>query len=78
LKSCFELSEANLQASPICPHCTYRPANEPVVRSVSEIITDLDDELDFILLEWGKSLLENLDDPTAKETISCSSRSRSI
>jgi hypothetical protein len=28
LKSCFALTEQNLDASPICPHCQFRPAAE--------------------------------------------------
>ncbi|MGI6391592.1 MAG: DUF6079 family protein [Kiritimatiellia bacterium] len=28
LKSCFALTEQNLDASPICPHCQFRPATE--------------------------------------------------
>ncbi|HDR47062.1 MAG TPA: ATP-binding protein, partial [Geoalkalibacter subterraneus] len=33
LKSCFALTEQNLDASPICPHCQFRPAAEMAVTS---------------------------------------------
>lgn len=33
LKSCFALTEQNLDASPICPHCQFRPAAEMAVSS---------------------------------------------
>lgn len=33
LKSCFALTEQNLDASPICPHCQFRPAAEIGVTS---------------------------------------------
>ena len=33
LKSCFALTEQNLDASPICPHCGFRPAAEIGVTS---------------------------------------------
>jgi hypothetical protein len=33
LKSCFALTEQDLDASPVCPHCGFRPAAEAVVSS---------------------------------------------
>ncbi len=33
LKSCFAATEQNLDASPICPHCQFRPAAEMAVSS---------------------------------------------
>jgi hypothetical protein len=69
LRSCFDLTVQNLQASPICPHCSFRPANEPMPRSVSDTINDLEDEQDSILAEWTRSMLVNLEDPTTKENI---------
>ncbi|MDY0276369.1 MAG: DUF6079 family protein, partial [Desulfomicrobium sp.] len=30
LKSCFALTEQNLDASPICPHCSFKPSVEAV------------------------------------------------
>jgi len=33
LKSCFALTEQDLDASPVCPHCGFRPSAEAVVSS---------------------------------------------
>ena len=70
LRSCFDLTEKQLQSSPVCPHCGFRPVNESMLRSVSDALNDLEDEQDTILDGWTKSLLENLEhDPTTKENI---------
>jgi energy-coupling factor transporter ATP-binding protein EcfA2 len=70
LRSCFELTEYNLQSSPVCPHCSFRPVNEPTQRSVSDTMNGMEDEQDAILDSWTKSLLENLEhDPTTRENI---------
>ncbi|AJF05949.1 DUF6079 family protein [Geoalkalibacter subterraneus] len=69
LKSCFALTEQNLDASPICPHCGFRP-DETGTRgeglgtsNASAMLNTLDDELDRMLENWTKALLSNLEDP---------------
>jgi hypothetical protein len=64
LKSCASLVESELSASPYCPHCSFRPANEqgdflPAVN----VLKQLDEELDRLLDGWQQTLLDNLDDP---------------
>lgn len=71
LKSCFTLTEQNLDASPICPHCQFCPAAEIGVSgsdnaqlgNAAVILNALDDELDRMLENWIKALLANLEDP---------------
>ena len=70
LKSCFALTEQNLDASPICPHCGFRPGGETGARgegfgasNASAVLNALDDELDRMLENWTKTLLSNLEDP---------------
>lgn len=71
LKSCFALTEQNLDASPICPHCEFRPVVEIGVSgsdnaqlgNAAAILNALDDELDRMLENWIKALLANLEDP---------------
>jgi hypothetical protein len=70
LKSCFALTEQNLDASPICPHCGFRPAGETGTRgeglgasNAAAMLNALDDELDRMLDNWTKALLSNLEDP---------------
>ena len=60
LKSCASLVESELAASPYCPHCSFRPANEqgdflPAVN----VLKQLDDELDRLLDGWQQTLLDN-------------------
>jgi len=70
LKSCASLVESELAASPYCPHCSFRPANEqgdflPAVN----VLKQLDDELDRLLDGWQQTLLDNLDDPTVQANL---------
>ncbi|WP_068635434.1 DUF6079 family protein [Thauera butanivorans] len=65
LKSCASLVEADLAASPYCPHCNFRPANEQGdLLPAANVLKALDDELDRLLDGWQQTLLDNLDDPT--------------
>lgn len=64
LKSCYQLSESELVASPYCPHCSYKPANESLAFGIAaNALTQLDDELDRLLADWQQTLLDYLDDP---------------
>ncbi|KFB72158.1 MAG: hypothetical protein AW09_002650 [Candidatus Accumulibacter phosphatis] len=64
LKSCASLVESELSASPYCPHCSFRPANEQGdFLSAANVLKQLDEELDRLLDGWQQTLLDNLDDP---------------
>ena len=64
LKSCASLVESELAASPYCPHCNFRPANEQGdFLPAANVLKQLDDELDRLLQGWQQTLLDNLDDP---------------
>lgn len=64
LKSCTALVESDLAATPVCPTCGFRPANEQgVLIPAANVLKQLDDELDRLINDWRQSLLENLDDP---------------
>jgi len=67
LKSCFALTEQELQAAPICPHCGFKPTNEATDISVENRLAALDSELDRLQESWTTTLLENLEDPTARD-----------
>lgn len=75
LKSCFALTEQNLDASPICPHCQFRPAAEIGVLgsgfgvSGSQQLDQMDEQLDKIIEQWTKTLLNNLDDPMTQANV---------
>lgn len=75
LKSCFALTEQNLDASPICPHCGFRPSAEIGVSGSgllvagSKQLDQMDEQLDRIIEQWTKTLLNNLDDPMTQANV---------
>ena len=70
LKSCFALTEQNLDSNPVCPHCSFRPSFETSSSSSSQIIDQMDSQLDTIFEGWTNILLSNLEDPITKENMS--------
>ena len=53
-----------MAASPVCPHCSFRPANEQGdLLPAANVLKQLDDELDQLLDGWVQTLLDNLEDP---------------
>ena len=66
LESCFALTEREMDASPICPHCGYKPGAEPPSAPMGTLVAALDDELDTLVDSWTRTLLTNLEDQTAK------------
>src|SRR5690606_24082644 len=49
LKSCFALTEQDLDTSPVCPHCCFRPSAEAVGAPAATVLEHLDTELDKLL-----------------------------
>ena len=66
LKSCFALTEQELDVSPVCPHCNYKPGAEPPTAPAGTVLDGLDDELEKLVDNWTQTLLTNLEDPTTK------------
>jgi len=64
LRSCFALTEQELEASPVCPHCHYKPGLESMLASVDATLDNLELELESLLQNWTQTLLTNLEDPT--------------
>ena len=69
LKTCFNLTEPNLQAEPICPHCKFNPAVESGTSSASHILSQIDQLLDTIITNWTEMLIQNLKDEHTQESI---------
>ncbi len=63
LKSCSALTEQNLDASPICPHCGFRPSVETGTTAGSQMIDQMDAQLDVMVTAWTSIILSNLEDP---------------
>jgi len=70
LKSCFALTEQELAASPVCPHCHFKPGTEPPTAPATTMLDALDNELDKLVENWTQTLLANLEDPTTKDNLS--------
>ncbi len=69
LKSCFALTEQEMYISHVCPHCNYKPSEEPIQISASVMLDSLEEELDGMLESWTQTLLINLEDPTTKSNL---------
>ena len=69
IQPCFTLVKDDLNASPICAHCNFRPQEENIAISGTAALQQIDEQLDQILVKLTKALLDNLDDPTAKKSI---------
>ena len=70
LKSCFALTEQELEASPVCSHCNFKPGAEPPAVTAATMLDALDSELDKLVENWTQTLLANLEDPTTKGNLS--------
>ncbi len=69
MKSCFALSEQELEASPSCK-CNFKPGAEPYTASGATMLDALEGELDKLVENWTQTLLANLEDPTTKGNLS--------
>jgi len=66
LKSCFALTELDMSAVSVCPHCGFKPGEEQPTVSAAILLNNLDNELDTLIDNWTKALLTNLEDPNIK------------
>lgn len=69
VQTCFTLVKDDLDSTAICPHCNFRPQEESMGASGVAVLDQIDQQLDSLLENWTKTLLDNLDDPTAKKSI---------
>jgi hypothetical protein len=69
IQPCFTLVKDDLNASPICTHCNFRPQEENIGISGTTALQQIDQQLDALLENWTKTLLDNLADPMVKKSI---------
>ena len=67
LKFCWNLKKDDLEHAVICPHCRYRPKDEPYIQQVS--ISKLNEELEELLTSWTETVISTLNDAEIKESI---------
>ncbi|MBF0096963.1 MAG: ATP-binding protein [Magnetococcales bacterium] len=70
LQSCHRLTQRDLETSPVCPHCAYKPTAVPPGPSSGIRLKKLAEELDGLLEGWTRTLLDNLHDPTIADNLS--------
>lgn len=70
LKSCSALTEQELDSNPICLHCNFRPSAETDGAVGSQIIIQMDSQLDSLHEGWTNTILSNLEDPITQENMS--------
>ena len=68
LESCFALTEQDLRAAPVCPHCGFK-AGSSSGASAEAMLNALDDEINALTDAWTQALWANLDDPAAKDSV---------
>lgn len=69
LRSCWSLTKQDLDSRPLCPHCGYRPVEEPTNATAAKVLDEVDNRLDRLAEEWTRTLLGNLEDPTVTANI---------
>ena len=64
LRNCASLVDSDLAASPVCPHCDFRPAHEQGdMLPAATVLKQIDHELCRLLENWVQTLVDNLEDP---------------
>ncbi len=66
---CYQLTEQEIETSPMCPHCSYKPSSEAYTPPAAETLAVLEDGLDQLIAEWTHTLLDNLEDPTTQDNL---------
>jgi succinate dehydrogenase flavin-adding protein (antitoxin of CptAB toxin-antitoxin module) len=69
MATCTQLTEKDLASSAVCPHCSFKPNLHKYRISAKDMLAQLDEELDTMIQTWTDTLVQNLNDPTAKEAI---------
>ena len=69
LTPCYKVTERELQISPVCQYCSYKPGVDQMKVAAATILNQMEDELDNLLSMWTQTLLANLEDPTTKNDL---------
>ena len=69
LKTCTQLTDQDLQINPICPHYQFKPTSEINNAIASDLLAEMETQLDQLVQEWTQTLYANLEDPTTGENL---------
>jgi hypothetical protein len=67
IKTCYNLTESDLDANPVCPHCGFKPLQEDCSIEVDHLLGQMDGRIDKLHDSWVQTLLSNLEDPTVQQ-----------
>ena len=66
LKTCYELTEPEMEKQADCPHCHFNPADN-TGNPVHGRIEAIEDKADDILNKWAETLHSSLEDPMLED-----------
>jgi hypothetical protein len=69
LEKCFDFTENDMDTTPVCTYCGFKPGQEKSNPSVEAALRHLDKELDRMLENWTLTLLLNLKSPDTQPNI---------
>ncbi len=69
LKSCFALTDQELDATPTCLHCGFKPSTEISMVTSPQQINEIDVQLDEMAEDWTSIILSNLEDPITQDNM---------
>ncbi|MEO5366498.1 MAG: DUF6079 family protein [Magnetococcus sp. WYHC-3] len=69
LISCHRLTQQELEANPVCPHCSFRPNADGNAPPMADRLSRLEEDLESMVSGWTRTLLDNLSDPTTQESL---------
>ncbi|MBI5515241.1 MAG: ATP-binding protein [Deltaproteobacteria bacterium] len=72
LRPCFALVPTELESAALCPHCSFRPVEEPARLNgpnASAQLATFDEEIEGLHADWTKTLLDSLSDPLVVQSL---------
>lgn len=61
LKVCYECTVTDLQSTPYCPHCGYKPGDKD--KSVAGKLEFIEEQISKLVLSWTATIVGAVDDP---------------
>lgn len=68
LKTCYNLTEHDLESKFMCPYCQYNPSESSY--PVYGVLDSVEDDLDNLYQEWTGIIINSIEDPMVSENIS--------
>ena len=69
LKTCGKLTTQELESTPVCPHCDFKPSVEAGTPAGFQLMDQMEAQLDTLVASWTTSLINNLEDPITRANL---------